>query len=38
MRFILATDGSHDVVTELLNENNAGIDAETVEDTQRGLL
>ncbi|MFC2004674.1 glycosyltransferase [Chloroflexota bacterium] len=31
-RPILATDGSHDVVTDLLNETKAGIDAQSVRD------
>lgn len=36
-RPILATGGSGDVVTELLNETNAGIDAPTVEDTKNAI-
>lgn len=36
-RPILATGGTADVVTELLNETNAGVDAQTVEDTKEAL-
>lgn len=36
-RPILATGGTADVVTELLNETNAGVDAHTVEDTKEAL-
>lgn len=37
MRPILATGGSDDVVTELLNETNAGVDAQTVKDIKSVL-
>jgi hypothetical protein len=37
MRPILATGGTTDVITELLNETNAGIDAQTVEDVRNAL-
>ncbi len=37
MRPILATGGTTDVITELLNETNAGIDAQTVEDVRDAL-
>ena len=36
-RPILATGGTDDVVTELLKETNAGIDAQTVEDIKRAI-
>ena len=36
-RPILAADGSDDVVTDLLNETNAGIDAPTIEDIKNTL-
>jgi len=37
MRPILATGGTDDVITELLNATNAGIDAQTVENIKRAL-
>ena len=36
-RPILATDGSHDVVTDLMNETRAGIDAQSVQDIKDAL-
>ena len=36
-RPILAADGSHDVVTDLMNETRAGIDAQSVQDIKDAL-
>jgi glycosyltransferase involved in cell wall biosynthesis len=36
-RPVLATGGNYDVVTELLNETNAGVDAKSVEDIKDAL-
>jgi len=37
MRPILATGGTDDVITELLNETNAGTDVQAIEDIRKGL-
>ncbi|MFC1920716.1 hypothetical protein ACFLYQ_03215 [Chloroflexota bacterium] len=37
-RPILAIDGTKDVVTDLLNETNSGMDAQTVEDIKKALV